>query len=350
LAQFAHNRSTVLTIRVHIFTNKMNRLLRLSVVTFGTLLLFPRNLSAFQMMTCGGATSSSSCRHSKRFSLERQLPKFPSKSGFNGLQQIQSSTALGVSFHHQDTNDSYRRLVSSETVKTLVQMMGVIYRIQQRNFTTLWQRFSDFKRKCSESFPSNWWCFVPVILTFLQTMRCILILNTLPGMPSFWPMTQCFSNHIISPTVIAVFLLSNIPFFVCSAILFRENKMHPTMLPWLVLSAGTISTIYHSIQAMGSPTRLLAEAFCFIDHGVAFTAGLYFIKMCGMPSIATLFFGVSGLGFLTCYPENIYPLLHSVWHLLSSLTILSWANDRLTRRQTFITRELNLRRRAKSLL
>ena len=94
------------------------------------------------------------------------------------------------------------------------------------------------------------------------------------------------------------------------------------MLGIWVLACGLISTIFHSVQALGS--FAVANALCYVDHAFAISAAFYFLKTCGMPSRRTLTIGVISLITLAVtYPG--YAWLHSTWHYLSALTATKWA-------------------------
>ena len=94
------------------------------------------------------------------------------------------------------------------------------------------------------------------------------------------------------------------------------------MLGLWILTAGLISTVFHSVQALGSYS--VAESLCYIDHGVAISASFYFLDTCGLPSKRVLALGLAGLAALAfTYPS--YAFLHSSWHFLSAAAATKWA-------------------------
>ena len=94
-----------------------------------------------------------------------------------------------------------------------------------------------------------------------------LFCRTVPTMPSFWPLVKLVDSVIAG--VIVMFLLSNIAYFVSGIYLFlryhlsilpnetSEVAFRDPLLGGSVLTAGTVSTVFHSIQALGSQTLAL---------------------------------------------------------------------------------------------
>jgi hypothetical protein len=101
------------------------------------------------------------------------------------------------------------------------------------------------------------------------------------------------------------------------------NPNRFAMLGVWVCLAGLISTIFHSVQALGS--HALAESLCYIDHAVAISAILYFIDTCGIPSKLVSTIGTVAIGTLVITPTPGYAWLHSTWHYLSALAATKWA-------------------------
>lgn len=135
--------------------------------------------------------------------------------------------------------------------------------------------------------------------------------------------------------VIGGFLLSNVAYFISGTLLlnrfpFRAMekgmvRVQPTkftMLGIWILLAGAVSTIFHSVQALGS--YAIAESLCYIDHGVAISACFYYFKTCGLPSKKVWTLGMAGLAALVC-TEPGYAILHSTWHFLSATAATKWA-------------------------
>jgi hypothetical protein len=101
------------------------------------------------------------------------------------------------------------------------------------------------------------------------------------------------------------------------------------MLGVWILLAGAVSTIFHSVQALGS--YVIAESLCYVDHGVAISAFLYYFKTCGFPSKKVWALGIAGLLALV-FTHPFYAVLHSLWHFLSAAAATLWAiesHDRL---------------------
>jgi hypothetical protein len=153
-------------------------------------------------------------------------------------------------------------------------------------------------------------------------------------MPSFWPLVTLDSvlHSPYASITLGTFLLSNIAYFVSGVYLylryhhFSEATDRDPLLGGAVLTAGTVSTIFHTVQALGLTS--VAESLCFIDHGVAISSVFYFFRRCGWPSKRTWVLSLTGLITLAIH-EVGYAWLHSVWHLLSSSAAVIWARDGL---------------------
>jgi hypothetical protein len=153
-------------------------------------------------------------------------------------------------------------------------------------------------------------------------------------MPDWW---QVFNMDYIKKSqnaslVVGCFLFSNISYFLAGTYILNRfpfqkagNIYQPTrfsMLGVWILVAGLVSVIFHSVQALGSYT--VAEALCYIDHGVAISSGFYYVDTCGWPSRLTCAIGLAGIAALVLtYPG--YAWLHSSWHLLSAAAATRWA-------------------------
>jgi hypothetical protein len=215
---------------------------------------------------------------------------------------------------------------------------------------------------------TSWWaspmfaCLIPVYHA--------LVLQQNPSMPHWWrvfPMDHLWA----SPDAIAIvgfFLLSNLAYFLSAAYLIAmfppvlasastaattstgagaagaaaaaveesEAKtgrlqtmlsLRPTRHTGLglwVATAGAVSTLFHSFQALGDYG--IAEGLCYIDHGVALTAIFYFWRVLGRPSPATCYVSVAGLITLVLTHPG-YAYLHSTWHFLSATAAILWATQ-----------------------
>lgn len=214
----------------------------------------------------------------------------------------------------------------------------------------------------------NFWYLLPSLLCFVP-FYTLLAYQTMPVTPTIWKLVNMdfiwCAQHAVS--IVIAFLASNATFFIAALYLLQQSgtipsittmnvrtsndtqssmlslsshdeRKHsrnsrrrlPAALGYWVLSAGIMSTIFHSVQALGN--YRIAEALCYMDHGVAGTAICYFYYTCGRPSIRTLLCGILGLITLAYPADSIlhisaYTLLHSMWHTFAALTAVLWAND-----------------------
>lgn len=169
------------------------------------------------------------------------------------------------------------------------------------------------------SMAKNFWWSLPLLLCVVP-LYTLIVLQTLPTTPVFWKLVR-IEQWLTS--VVAAFLASNASYYLAAAYLhLLYAQQHKTGF-W-ILAAGTISTIFHTVQAAGYYHT--AEALCYLDHGVAGTAILYFFHVCGNPSRRAWGLGVSGLVALAC-PGYMYPFWHSLWHVLSAATAVVWVHD-----------------------
>jgi hypothetical protein len=99
-----------------------------------------------------------------------------------------------------------------------------------------------------------------------------------------------------------------------------------------------MSTIFHIVQAVGDP--LLAEALCYLDHGIAISGGLYFWHICGRPSKTTLAIGSVGIVALCLPLRPGYAWLHSAWHFLSAAAAVAWTQQGKTQRRQVLLQAL----------
>ena len=187
-----------------------------------------------------------------------------------------------------------------------------------------------------------WWC-LPMSLALVPPYF-YLIYKTHPSMPAFWPLVKLDSvfHSPYAAFILGVFLLSNIAYFVSGAYLYlryyhsvpsETSEMASRRDPLLgcsVLTAGTVSTVFHSVQALGPQS--LAECLCYIDHGVAISSVFYFWYRCGRPNRNTWLLSLAGLATLSI--TEGYAWLHSAWHLLSASAAVVWARDGLGPRKT----------------
>lgn len=219
---------------------------------------------------------------------------------------------------------------------------------------SFFQLFSTLLKNLKSIIQKSWYLF-PLFIALIP-VHSILILKEQPQMPSWWAL-----QHISRDTtkyLIGIFLASNIAYILSGSYLLfphvfirpsrrrlflsdtsdkqKENyditsttkdtislKEYPPMLGISLLVCGTISIIYHAFQTMGLTNT--AEGLSYVDHGFALTSGLTFLRKCGIPSMKTMMCGFTGLFFLS--NNFMYVELHSIWHILSAVAAISWADD-----------------------
>lgn len=205
----------------------------------------------------------------------------------------------------------------------------------------------------------------PMLLIMIP-IYCAVLKGTWAIMPSWWPLTniEYIKQSKDAVFVLGFYLFSNIAYLISGIYLLnrfpfekqQKQRQHehevvagrvsnisllrlwpsfheykPTkysMLGLSLLASGLISTIFHSVQAMGS--FAVANALCYIDHAFALSSGLYYIKILGRPSPKTLTIGLLSLVSLVLTPNPGYAWLHSTWHYLSAVTATRWAIEGYT--------------------
>lgn len=181
----------------------------------------------------------------------------------------------------------------------------------------------------------SWWIW-PMMLAIIPVHSAVFK-GTCASMPHWWPVVKMdmIRQSNDAALVIGGFLLSNIAYFVSGAFLVQKFPFKTTqngLLPirptkftnlglWILL-AGAVSTIFHSVQALGS--YAVAESLCYVDHGIALSAGLYFLNTCGFPSRKVMTLGIAALATLVI-SHPYYAILHSTWHFLSAAVATTWA-------------------------
>ena len=173
----------------------------------------------------------------------------------------------------------------------------------------------------------NFWWLLPLLSMCLVPLYTVTVFQAFPETPHFWKLVSM--DHVLSAWI-APFLASNATYYMAAARLFSTQQQNRNSLATWMLAAGTVSTIFHTVQSLGS--YRLAELLCYLDHGVAGTAMLYFWHECGAPSRRTWALGSAGLACLAC-PGALYPALHSLWHALSAMTAVVWVHDGQSRQQ-----------------
>lgn len=210
---------------------------------------------------------------------------------------------------------------------------------------------------CTSTAKSSWnvlkrcWWALPMSLAIVPVYSA-LVCKVWPTMPYWWPLTR-MDQLFTSPSwglIVTVFLSSNLFYFASGAYLlgrfsWNNNRNDDTrnlkgfpMLGTFIIAAGTVSTIFHYFQALGS--FRIAEALCYLDHAVAISAISYFWHRCGRPGLAASLMATAGLATLAITkPIVIYPYLHSAWHGLSAGAAVFWAHDGMRRRVSMMVME-----------
>jgi hypothetical protein len=214
-----------------------------------------------------------------------------------------SSSSVSVP-HQQNIKDGVRTLTTS------------VLQAVQESCEALGAQCNWFLKHCWWSLPMLL-CLIPVYTHAIHATPAVT--------PSWWKLVSC--RHLLRETLhVAAFLGSNISYYAAGVYLLAGPKF-PVGLGVGVLSAGTVSTVFHAVQALGD--YRLAESLCYLDHGVAISSALYFWHTCGRPSRLTWMLGVAGLVALAAPAGggDVYPGLHSAWHFLSAGAAVAWALD-----------------------
>lgn len=211
-----------------------------------------------------------------------------------------------------------------------------------RSLRAIYIMLASLTSSITQSIRKYWWCF-PMVLAMVPPY-CAIVKGTYASMPDWWSVVNM--DHIAASDnanwIIAPFLGSNIAYLMSGLYLmnrfrfFQRSKsggleFRPTrfsMLGVWVSVAGLVSTIFHSVQALGSYG--LAENLCYLDHAVAGSAILYFFDTCGLPSkMASMIGGLAMITLVVSSPG--YAWFHSSWHYLSAATATRWALDGYSR-------------------
>lgn len=189
----------------------------------------------------------------------------------------------------------------------------------------------------TRSFVQKFWWTFPLALCLAPAFFQTVLRQTITT-PHFWKMVNM--EYILhcpdAAFVISCFLGSNIAYFLAGGFLlhrFPARSLQPG-LGWWILSSGLISTIFHTVQAIGD--HALAEGLCYVDHGIAGAAVLYYWNVCGFPPSSKRFWALAllGLAALSCPIKPGYAWLHSTWHFLSAGAAIVWAMEgKLQRKQ-----------------
>ena len=219
---------------------------------------------------------------------------------------------------------------SPSSLPTVSLPSTAILRSKTRRWLSLTRRFA--------------WTF-PLLLCLIPPFNCMA--TTSIGFPEWWKMVDLSHLWSKSSTACTFFLLSNIAYGASGFVLYKTFPMekrignssvsdgsggrlnslgwawsHYTWLSFWLLGAGIISATFHAIQTVADYT--LAESWCFLDHGIALSAFLYFWTHCGAPRLPTLIPGTLGVVCLCNPVPAAYELTHSAWHVLSAVAALAW--------------------------
>jgi hypothetical protein len=217
-----------------------------------------------------------------------------------------------------------------------------------------------------------WWslplalCLVPLYASFVG--------HSPPSTPSWWKLVNLESFWLESPadtlsthSLMSAFLWSNVSYLLAGLYLLRRypmlkardsavlcssrasllspfapllSKYVPSRGTWLalwLLLSGFVSTLFHAVQAYGD--YAIAEGWCYLDHGVAISATMYYLQYCKAPQRLTLVVGGLGVALLAL-PLPGYLFLHSTWHLLSAAAAALWATQPSARRRARLEKSL----------
>ncbi len=233
-----------------------------------------------------------------------------------------STTSLSVAYPGRGKAETWRKTVST-SLSSFVRASGLV--------------LASLAESTLQTIRKYWW-LNPMLLALIPPYS-LLVRGTYATMPDWWSVVDM--GHIAASKhanwVIAPFLGSNTAYGISAAYLMKKFgflkftkagiRFHPTKLSMLgvwVAIAGVMSTIYHSVQALGS--YALAENLCYIDHAIACSAIFYFLDTCGIPSKKTLMVGALSAVSLVFWTPS-YAGIHSLWHFLSALTATRWAMD-----------------------
>lgn len=177
---------------------------------------------------------------------------------------------------------------------------------------------------------SEIWWLSPILLCFVPLISQ-LFFSTLPATPEVWKLVNLPALCQNNAYFVAGFLASNISYLASAGLLGASRRFRPAA--W-VLAAGLVSSAFHTVQTFG--TYSLAEAWCYLDHGVAITAILYFWRTFGLPN-SKLFWGTAAAGLLTLVAPTgnngkIYTVMHSAWHVFSASAAVIWALEHRPRK------------------
>ena len=282
------------------------------------LLILLSSVEAFQRIAHSHSHSSQKTKnHGCSVSIgRRSFPPFAKQNSSPSSYHQQHQNQPGL----QITPTSLHTSNVAYGISDLVKSKGEIFR---ESFA---DAASDVMETCKETVQQAWW-MAPMTLA-LVPLYSLILTGTSAQMPSWWSCVPLSQIPQASATIFG-FLASNIAYFISGMTLIHRFPCKRFLIPtkftmlgvWIGL-AGLVSTIFHSVQALGS--HPVAESLCYIDHGVALSAGMYYFDTLGMPSKKVWMLGIIGLLLLAIPDQLLYSMTHSLWHLFSAAAATVW--------------------------
>lgn len=251
------------------------------------------------------------------------------------------TSRIEASLYLSERINQYTQSVENRARRTLRSAAA-----QTRTITTNLPYFATTSVSQAKAVAKTYWWTSPLVLCLIP-LYAEIALQTKAHFPVWWKMvdmTYIFESSN-AHSVVLCFLASNVSYLFSGLYLLRRfpprkfpaarmasvfswTTSRYTWLSFWVLAAGFISTIFHSVQALGD--YHVAEALCFLDHGIAIAAVGYFWNVCGRPSRAVWLLGGTGMLCLSCPIRPGYAWLHSAWHILSAAAAVAWGRQSKT--------------------
>jgi hypothetical protein len=263
--------------------------------------------------------------------------KFPPRRGPS------CSTALGILISQSQSGETSREAIAA-IIHRLIQ--HVTQRFQEFSSHPTSSKIVSFHQQVIHPFVRNKWYMFPMMLAFVP-FYCAIFQGKYAAMPEWWNVVNmdCIIASDHGRWIIGHFLGSNLSYMFSGLYLLNKFRFIRTskksqgssstgistlkirrtkfsMLGAWICLAGIVSTIFHSVQALGS--YALAQSLCYVDHAVAFSAFAYYLHTCGFPSKKVSAIGIVALATL-CITDPGYSFLHALWHYLSAAAATRWA-------------------------